>query len=86
MLFTDADDESEVVVVSVDWYPESEFMVVSVWVDWEMSVFGCWVSAFVFIRVRKWLRKLTDLRRSEVSPSKQATKTYEVRSGSLYTF
>ena len=56
LLLTDADDESEVVVVSVDWYPESEFMVVSVWVDWEMSVFGCWVSAFVFIRVRKWLR------------------------------
>ena len=33
LLLTDADDESEVVVVSVDWDGESELMVVSVWVD-----------------------------------------------------
>ena len=33
LLLTDANDESKVVVVSVDWDGESELMVVSVWVD-----------------------------------------------------
>ena len=39
LLLTDANDESEVVVVSVDWDGESELMVVSVSVEWDDECF-----------------------------------------------
>ncbi|KAG5068241.1 hypothetical protein JHK85_000618 [Glycine max] len=47
----DADDESEVVVVSVDWDGESELMVVSVWVDWDHECFLLLGGSSVFSRV-----------------------------------
>ena len=39
LLLTDANDESKVVVVSVDWDGESELMVVSVSVEWDDECF-----------------------------------------------